>query len=67
MSKNEPEYHENLVIDSRIKERVYVYCSNIAENYLMVYDSIEDAKNDESIWDERENVIIGYEYDSWID
>lgn len=59
MSNNEPDYKDNLFIDSRIRERVFVYCSNKAENYLMVYDSLEEAKKDKDIWKDREVVILG--------
>ena len=59
MSNNEPNYEDNLFFDFRKVARVYVYCSNIAENYLMEYNSLEEAQNDESNWKDREAVIIG--------
>lgn len=41
--------------------KVYVFCGNTAENYWVVYDSLEDAQKDKDCWNERELVIIGQE------
>lgn len=60
MSNNEPDYQDNLFIDSHKRERVYVYCSNAAENYIMEYETLEKAKADSENWRDREMVIIGY-------
>ena len=45
--------------------KVYVLCGNCAENYWVVYDSLEEAQQDERCWNERELVIIGQEIETF--
>ena len=33
--------------------KVYVLCGNRAENYWQIYDSLEEAQQDEDCWNER--------------
>ena len=45
--------------------KVYVLCGNCAENYWVVYDSLEEAQQDERCWKDRELVIIGQEIETF--
>lgn len=49
------------MIDLEKMSKVYVFCGNMAENYWVIYDSLEEAQQDEGCWNERELVIIGQE------
>lgn len=54
-------------LEKMAKERVFVYCSNPAENYLVEYNSLEDAKKDKDNWKDREVVMVGYSIENILD